>query len=206
MSIKAVLVDFGNVIGWFDHQIAFRALANLSNSMTPGQVEETLKDLELIQQLETGLISSAHFLTSLRKVLDVKDGASDSDLSTAWSDIFTRNEPVIRAIKRIPGSVRVVLSSNTADLHFQQMSRQFGDAFDYFSAFVCSDRIQVMKPAPEFYQACVDQAQCRPQECLYFDDIPEYVEAASKAGIQGVVYTPDTDFEAELVTRGIQLV
>lgn len=202
MAVKAVLMDFGNVIGWFDYQIAYDAIAKLGDSTTPSQVKDVLIGMRLIEQLESGDITSAQFLEKIRKSFGLTK-AADEDLADTWSNIFTRNEPVINAIKEIPPRIRVILASNTNELHFNHFFRQFSDVFERFSAFVCSYEIKKMKPAREFYQICLTEAQCEAQECLYFDDTPSYVKAAQSLGIQGVVYTRDVDIQSELVKRQV---
>jgi HAD superfamily hydrolase (TIGR01509 family) len=61
-----------------------------------------------------------------------------------------------------------------------------------------------MKPQPEIYQAAIECAGCRPEECFYTDDIPEFIEAAKRLGIDAVQFESAAQLERELARRHIQ--
>ena len=52
----------------------------------------------------------------------------------------------------------------------------------HFHDLVLSYEVKAMKPQPEIYQAALDMAGCRPEECFYTDDIAAYVEGAQADG------------------------
>jgi len=60
-----------------------------------------------------------------------------------------------------------------------------------------------MKPQPEIYRAALALAQCRPEECFFTDDIPEYVEGARRLGIDAVQFESGEQIERELRARAI---
>jgi putative hydrolase of the HAD superfamily len=53
-----------------------------------------------------------------------------------------------------------------------------------FDAFVSSCEVGMRKPDPGIFRLAMGIAQARPEECIYFDDRPILVNAASKTGMQ----------------------
>ena len=49
----------------------------------------------------------------------------------------------------------------------------------------------------------LELAGCRPEECFFTDDIPDYIEGAKRAGIDAVQFQSGEQIEAELRARGV---
>jgi putative hydrolase of the HAD superfamily len=60
-----------------------------------------------------------------------------------------------------------------------------------------------VKPEPAFYQLALERAGCAPHEAAFFDDLPEFVEAANALGIRGHLFTDAPTFDAQLKTLGL---
>jgi glucose-1-phosphatase len=98
---------------------------------------------------------------------------------------------------------RLVLVSNTNALHFAMIRESYADMLRHFHSLVLSYEVRAMKPAPEIFQAAIERAECRPEECFYTDDIAVYVEAAKRMGIDGVVFESRGQLEGEMRSRGL---
>ena len=61
-----------------------------------------------------------------------------------------------------------------------------------------------LKPAPEIYREAIARAGCLPGECFYTDDVPEYVEAARREGMDAVPFRGREELEREMRARGIE--
>ena len=57
----------------------------------------------------------------------------------------------------------------------------------YFHAFVISSQIGCWKPAEPIYNAALEKIGLSPEELIFIDDVPEYVEKAQEMGIKGVI-------------------
>jgi putative hydrolase of the HAD superfamily len=57
------------------------------------------------------------------------------------------------------------------------------------AVFSCS--VGVAKPDPRIYRIAADRLSVRPDECLFVDDQPPFVEGAIAAGMDGVVIGPE---------------
>lgn len=187
---RSILCDFGNVIAFFDHMIACRRLAASSRlALDADDVYHRVFNGTLEEDYDCGRLSSAAFVERLKR--DLSLDASDEAIAEAWCDIYTPN-PVIEgliAVEKGRGS-RLVLASNTNELHYQWFSRQFGSVLRLFDELVLSFRVGARKPATEFFDACVRAAGRRADEIIYIDDREDYVAAGRALGLQAFVYDP----------------
>src|ERR1043165_4649754 len=116
-EVRALLFDFGNVIGFFDHRRGAVNVAELLRA-DPARVYSFFFETDLEDRYDRGLIESAELLALLRTEFGAP-GAPEAELAQAFGSVFWRNEPVIDVIKRVPRSVRLILGSNTNDLHYR---------------------------------------------------------------------------------------
>jgi glucose-1-phosphatase len=196
VTTRCVLVDFGNVIAFFDHRKACRQLAALSSV----QVEVDAVYAEIFQtsleaDYDTGRISTRQFLDALRRALGLE--ATDAVIGQAWSDIYTPNEAMARTIQALKTrGLRLVLASNTNELHHDWFDRVFADTLSVFDARVLSYQVGSRKPDRQFFTACLSAAGCPASECLYVDDRADLVAAGRHLGLPSLMYAPGVDVEA----------
>ncbi len=72
--------------------------------------------------------------------------------------------------------------------------------------FISSCFVHLRKPDPEIYQIALDIAQAEPQNVLYIDDRPMFVDVASQLGIPGIVHEDFATTRAKLAEYGLALV
>jgi glucose-1-phosphatase len=193
VTIRSILLDFGNVVAFFDHLKACRQLAVISSvSITADEIYEAIFKTPLETDYDAGRISTAEFLTTLRHALRLH--ASDVEIARAWSDIYWPNEAMAAAILTLKvRGFRFVLASNTNELHHEWFGRQFADTLSMMDAQVVSYRVGSRKPERPFFDACLAAASCAASECLYVDDREDFVAAGRRLGMAGLVYTPAVD-------------
>ncbi|HKH70426.1 MAG TPA: HAD family phosphatase [Vicinamibacterales bacterium] len=187
---RCIVFDFGNVIALFDHMVACQQLASLSRpTRDPHDVYERIFKTSLEEDYDCGRLSTAAFVERLRR--DLQLDASDEAIARAWCDIFTPNpaieEVIVREKRR---GTRLVLASNTNELHYQWFSRAFDRVLELFDEQVLSFRVGGRKPELRFFDACIRAAGRTAHDIIYIDDRPDYVAAAAALGMQAVVYDP----------------
>lgn len=200
--LKAVVFDFGNVVGFFDHH---KTLARLTpyTSWSPQRIYDEIYDGPLEDDLEAGRIGVEEFLRIFIERCELR---CDADvLLAACGDIFTPNAAVCDLIPRLRDKCRVVLGSNTNPLHAAQFQKQFADVLAHFHHQVLSYAIGFRKPKAEFFRECVRRAECEPGECLFVDDLAVNIAGAKATGMRGLVYHPGIDLIHELGRYGIQI-
>jgi FMN phosphatase YigB (HAD superfamily) len=106
-------------------------------------------------------------------------------------------------VPRLRPRYRLLLGSNTNELHARQFRRQFADTLRHFDALVLSHEIGVRKPAAAFFQHCTSLAGCAQEQCLFIDDSPANVEGARACGWQGLVYAGADDLKRRLQELGV---
>ena len=85
----------------------------------------------------------------------------------------------------------------------------------FFDTMALSCELGVAKPEPAIYMAAVEGLGMTPEECVFVDDVPPYVQAARRLGMATVrinrfgsdeiyrEYYDDLDFEADLRIEGL---
>jgi HAD superfamily hydrolase (TIGR01509 family) len=99
---------------------------------------------------------------------------------------------------------KVLLLSNTDPERFAFVRRHFPEIL-FFDGYVLSYELKLLKPDPAIYLAAARLAGTDPAECVFIDDMEENVKGAVDAGLNGVLYRPETDLAAELRKLGLRV-
>lgn len=187
-STKTLIFDLGNVVAFFDHRRACRQLAQLAKEpVTEDSVYQAVFASSLELDFDCGRITASVFVERLRAVLGL--AGQEETVSAAWADIFCANDDVQSLLPHLKRSgSRLVLASNTNELHFEQIERQFGAALAVFDEFVLSCRLGFRKPEVIFFERCLEAARAAPEDCIFLDDRPDFVAVARLLGMSGIVY------------------
>ena len=97
-DIQAILFDFGNVVGYFDHRRATQRLVTFTD-LTEGELFNRLYNSELEDDFEAGRLDAAGFLREACARTGFR--GSDDDFTRAFVDIFTPNEDVCALVPRL---------------------------------------------------------------------------------------------------------
>jgi glucose-1-phosphatase len=199
--VKTLVFDFGNVIGFFDHWIVTNRLAPHAG-IPADAIHAHLWDSQLEDDYEAGRISTADFLQKVRDVCQLR--CSIEELAAAYEDIFWPNPDVIALLPRLKPRYRLLLASNTNELHARKFLKQFAEPLTIFDALVLSHEAGARKPRPAFFEYCQRLAGCAPQECLFIDDLPANVAGAVACGWHGIVYRSIEDLRRQLSEHGVE--
>lgn len=196
--IKNLIFDFGNVL--FDLELGriSSGLAALYGEQSAAARERLQRD-RIFELLETGGISADEFVGALCHA--VHPPLRPEQALEVWNSIFLRMprerfEMLLRLRQRYP----VFLLSNINEIHERwiadYMRREHGITdFEarFFDGVYYSHLVRLRKPDREIYEYVLADAELKPHETLFVDDLPENVEAARSVGIHAVVHTPHTD-------------
>ena len=101
-----------------------------------------------------------------------------------WGDIFAPAEPAINSLlKQVRPGVRKFITSNTEVLHWPYINAlpavraHFGKGSQ-----VLSFRVGFRKPDRAYFEEALRRARARPQDVLYLDDVPQYVDMFRSLG------------------------
>jgi putative hydrolase of the HAD superfamily len=198
---KAVFFDLGRVLVNFDFQRGYQALEGLC-PYAASEIPRRLASTNLVERFETGLIEPRDFVAQFSAVLDVE--IEYGHFCRIWSSIFTEALIPESMLIALAARYRLLLLSNTNALHFEALRANYGMLLRHFHALVLSHEVKAMKPRPEIYQAAIDRAGCRPEECFYTDDIAAFVAAGRSMGIDAVQFESAAQLQGEMTARGIR--
>ena len=198
--IRTIFFDFGNVLAFFDHRRAVEKLARFSD-LSATELTLTIYGGVTEDDYETGKLSSAEFVRESK--LNGRLTCSDEQFREYFVDIFWANPEVCDLIPRLRPHYRLVLASNTNEMHFEKYTAQFADTLKHFDHLVVSHHARARKPHPEFFTHAHQFADTHPESCVFIDDMAVNTETAARFGWRAVTYRPDGTLADELRALGV---
>ena len=201
--IKAIIFDFGNVICHFTNDILRQRLADLSGK-TPDEIKRiSYIESDINKRFETGLISNQDFYEELSKICGVN--VSYQELKTIYSkDKFNRVPNTKELIEKLRKNYKVGLLSNTSDWDWDYMIQVAPEVLS-FDSITKSYEVGAMKPDKAIYEDALRKLNLKPEECIYTDDILEYVDKAKSLGFEAFQFTTAEKFEEDLKSIGVEI-
>lgn len=200
--LKTIYFDLGNVLVFFSLPKMFAQMAHCTG-MSPSGVKQLLFETELRELYEKGLIDTEQLYRTFLK--QSPHPFSLHEFMASFSDIFTPNTdlwPVVENLKK--EGIRLVLLSNTSECHFNYAYSHY-PILHQFDHKILSFEVGAWKPDPRIFQKALSHSQCKPEECFYTDDVPEFIASARKVGLQGEIFTDVPNLKRQLIERGCKL-
>jgi FMN phosphatase YigB (HAD superfamily) len=198
--IKTIIFDFGNVIGFFSHRLASGRLGYYA-----GIPAETMHAFlfggGIEDDIDSGKVSVAELIKKVRDKFPIR--CADHLLELALADMFWPNREVCQLIPSLKDRYRLLLGSNTNELHTRRFKKQFAETLAHFDDLILSFEIGVCKPDAKFFEHCQSLCQAEPAECLFIDDMPANIAAAQSFGWNGILYQGYPDLKERMETLGI---
>ena len=193
-SISTVIFDLGRVLVNID----FEAFPNALGLLTPEARAPYQRAVAMHAHLyETGKISTDEFIERLFAVFGGR--YTREHLLHAWNEIIREDVPgMLGLIGRVQDQHATAMLSNTSVMHFEKAERECSTVRKITRRFL-SFEVGVAKPAPEIYEHVIRELHTEPARILFIDDLVENVEAAQKAGMNGLIFTDIARLEADLV-------
>jgi FMN phosphatase YigB (HAD superfamily) len=196
VSIKAVCFDLGGVL--------VRICATWPEAMASAAVHarsiagSELQDCRAFDLYQAGSLDELTYLESLG---DYLNGLTIEEARAVHNGILVEAYPDTMRLVTDLESRGIVTGclSNTNAIHWAEMT-----ATDRFPAIArlkaktASHLARASKPDPAIYRAFEKEAGVGPGEILNFDDVPDYVAAAQKAGWNAHLVDPDGDPAAQM--------
>jgi putative hydrolase of the HAD superfamily len=193
--ITTIISDLGKVVLWFDNSIFYRKMTAYCDKSIDELRALVHGHFEIIDLFDEGALTPREFYERAAALLGARIGYDE--FVAAYVDVFSRNQPVIDLYKRLKGSCRLILLSNTDPLRFGFVRAHFPDIF-FFDDYVLSYEVGALKPGPRIYAEALARAGDPPASCVFIDDMEENIAGAAAVGLRTILYTPDTDLEREL--------
>ena len=202
MTPKAIYFDFGNVIGFFDHQRAIRQLLPFT-PLPAGELTTRLYAGNLESRYECGQLSTREFFVAIKDAGQLT--CTEEQFLAIFCDIFWPNPPVNDLIPKLRAAGhRLFLASNTNEAHFDKFRVMFAETLSHFERLGVSHQGGARKPTPEFFEYARGLSGAAPGDCLLIDDLVVNFAGAKACGWDAIVYHHFDDLITELELRGVR--
>ena len=200
--IRCILFDLGGVVITLDQNQAVRRFKEIGLEDAEKRLDPYTQ-LGIFGELEAGSISAEQFRESLSKL--VGRDLSFKECRYAWTgyckEVPHKNLETLLKLKE--QGYRIILLSNTNPFMMDwALSNEFdGDGHSlefYFDELYLSYQAKLMKPNDLFYRHVLRKEKMFPQECLFVDDGPRNVAAASQIGVHTYCPKNGTDWTEKI--------
>ena len=108
-----------------------------------------------------------------------------------WHKLMKRIPGAVEYIKQLKSEGKKVYVLSNAPLRFAELEKLYPDIFSLFDGIVVSAREKTIKPEDRIYRILLERYNLKPEECYFYDDLQENIDAAKRNGIDGEVFTGD---------------
>lgn len=122
-----------------------------------------------------------------------------------YLDTIEINDDFLDFVSYVSKHYKMAIISNDSSRWSKYLREKF-DINKYFDVISISGDLKIQKPDERIFQITMEQLGCKAEDCLYVDDREENLEAASKAGMNAVLFNSrNVQREGNTVTDFIQL-
>jgi len=200
-TIKAIIFDLGNVLVPFDYAIAVNRLNEKEETLGDAFLSFYRANYEVHRSFERGDLSKEKFISFMLNALHNK--IDEETFCKIYSEIFTVNENVTSLLPKLKKNYKLVLLSNTNEIHKTYGWEQYG-FLQYFDKLILSYKVNAVKPEEKIYKAVETFTGLLPEEHIFIEDVLEYVNGAKNLGWDGIQFTGYENLIEELQKRNIQ--
>lgn len=200
--IKTIIFDLGGVVITLAQQQAVERFKALGLEDAEQRLDSYTQS-GIFGDLEHGLISDEHFRRELSVLLGHE--VTHEECAYAWQgyalEVPQRNLDALQRLRE--EGYRILLLSNTNPYMMEWVE---SEAFDgnghpvsyYFDHCYLSYQMKLMKPSEEIFREVLHQERLIASECLFVDDGPRNVAAASRLGLRTMQPENGGDWTTEI--------
>jgi putative hydrolase of the HAD superfamily len=197
-AVSAILFDIGGVLVGLDGVPSLARLLRIEP--LHDEIHRRWLACPSVVRHETGQTSADQF--AIEVVQDLGLSLSPEAFLAEFSGWLTAPLPgAFELVDRIPRDYQVAALSNMSA--FQWTRIQAMGLPSRFDAIYLSHEIGCLKPAPEAFQAALDDLALPPGEVLFLDDGSANVQAARALGIQARLVRGPVEAESVLQAYGV---
>ncbi len=187
-NTEFLIFDMGNVIIDIDISLTVK---ELKSGLTENEfllAEEFMKSA-LHADFETGTIDEPEFRNGVRNTFNRE--WKDTWIDKVWNTLLlTIPKDRVDRLLSLRKDHKLYLLSNTNSIHFKVVEEIFkrdhgGASFiSLFDRVFLSYEMGLKKPDRRIYEQAVAEIGAQPEQCLFFDDLEENLNAAKEVGLQ----------------------
>lgn len=181
---KTIIFDLGNVIVKVDKTGQYKKFAENSNK-NAFYVRNYIEKCKARKYFEEGKLTPQQFYVELKNELNLS--MRFKEFKNVWCNIFTLNKDIEKLVIKLKKDYKLILLSNTDILHFEYIKNKY-KIIGKFEDYVLSYKVGFRKPSPLIFLAALKKAKSLPFNCIYIDDIPDFIRIARLMGIKAFQY------------------
>ena len=194
--ITTFLFDLGGVL-FTNGTKKFIKELSISYKIPEDKLREVI-DGEIGSQYRESKITRDNFWKKVIEILHLPESANT--LEKKWIDgyeiIFGTKEIIIELSKKyrvfyLSDNVKERVDSLENKFHFMRL----------FNGGIFSHEAGVRKPNPKIYEFALHKSNSKPEETIFIDDKPHFLEPAKKLRIETILFTTPEELRERLLER-----
>ena len=188
--IKNVILDMGNTLLKFDPNVSLNKFCSSEEEKV--NVRKALFDSKEWILGDKGEISDKDRFDKVKHYIPEKYHKALKNCSEHYDICFEPFEGTNEFCDYIKNKgYGIYVLSNASDKFYEYFQRW--KKLDYFTGYVVSCDIHMLKPSEEIYRYLLDKYKLKAEECLFIDDLEANIEGAKKVGMKGEVFKQNYD-------------
>ncbi|MFZ1291875.1 MAG: HAD-IA family hydrolase [Melioribacteraceae bacterium] len=180
-----IVFDLGNVLLPFHHKMWIENYNKIEIGLGEKYHQKYLENYLIHRDYEAGKITDEEFISINLDWLDNK--VTTQQFCEIYSNIFTKNENVIKLLPILKEKFKLVLLSNTSGIH-KKFGWENNDFLKYFDKLFLSHEVGAVKPEEKIYKAVENFTGESVESHIFIDDILDYIIAAKNLGWDGIQF------------------
>lgn len=201
-EVRAVIFDLGNVLLHYDAVHAARRFSRTAR-VPFDKVWRHFFTSRVEKAYTRGEITTQEFYRHAQHAFNSR--IHFSTFARLWNDIFWENKGIHSILKKLSRRYPLYLISNTNELHFNHVRKSYPHLFTHFRKTFPSHVVGRRKPDRRIYWRVLKTMKLRPEETVFVDDVPKFVQAARKVGMKAIQFRSNPELVRELRKLGVEL-
>lgn len=198
-TVKLLVFDMGHVFVDFEWETVCQGFCDRAG-ITRDEFKPILKHIASLGY-ESGRAQTADVLREINAQL-ADLNLTEEEFHTLWNATFRENEEMAALLQSLKKDRPIYLLSNTNDSHYSYLERTH-QVSRHFEELILSYLVGSSKPEEAIYLEVLRRSGLKAEECLFVDDLPANIEAASKLGMNTIRFVGIADLKERLASFGI---
>lgn len=188
-NIESIFFDIGNVLFYFDLNIALNKVSERIGVSSPIISKNMEYDTD---RFERGIIDRFEYYRSFSGKFG--NEIEFLDFCYIFNNIFEPNYALLDILGKLGEKYQLTIVSNTNELHIEFLKDNYQIYFNYFDTEIYSHKTGYKKPQADFFHKAIEISNTDYGKVLYFDDLKENIEAGISLGIKSIQYDGNYNF------------
>ncbi|MCX6732517.1 MAG: HAD family phosphatase [Candidatus Roizmanbacteria bacterium] len=194
--ITTCLFDLGGVL-FTNGTKKFIKELSISHKIPEDKLREVI-DGEIGSLYRESKITRDNFWKKVIEILHLPESANT--LEKKWIDGYEIISGTREIIIELSKEYKVFYLSDNVKERVDSLNNKF-DFIRLFKGGIFSHEAGVRKPNPKIYEFALHKSNSKPEETIFIDDKPHFLEPAKKLGIETILFTTPEELRERLLER-----